>query len=190
MKHGIIARPHIDDAEIGVGIEALGEFLPLMEHVALESVTDLIPGEHFFFVHKVPARAALEGVEMYEGFVRDHAGQREPDAGGFRIIVIAAVEVLVVFDSKDLLEENESVKNSGFEAAGDGDDAVNFVWVTCRESQGAESADRRSNNRVEFADFEVIEQRKLRVDKIGNVKMRECGTEGFTGFKVDARGSC
>ena len=40
---GIVARPHVDNAQVGIGIEALHELLALVEHVALELVADLVP---------------------------------------------------------------------------------------------------------------------------------------------------
>lgn len=93
-----------------------------MEHVALEGVANLIPRKHFIFVDELAAGAALEGIEVDEGFVRDHARKGEADAGVFGVVVVAAVEVLVVFDGEDLLEEDEAIEDGGFEATGDGDD--------------------------------------------------------------------
>jgi len=55
LDDGIVAGPHVDDAEIGIGVEALGEFFPLMQHVTLEGVTDLEPREHFFFFDELLA---------------------------------------------------------------------------------------------------------------------------------------
>lgn len=114
LEDGVVARPHVDDTEVGVGVEALGEFFPLVEHVALEGVANLEPGEHFLFFDELLAGAALEGVKMDEGLVRDHAGKGEADAGELGVVVVAAVEVLVVLDSEDLLEEDEAVENGGF----------------------------------------------------------------------------
>ena len=93
-----------------------------MEHVALEGVADLEPGEHFFFLHKIATSAALEGVEVDEGLVRDHAREGEADAGIFAVVVVAAFEVAVVFDGENLLEENEAIENGGFESTRNGDD--------------------------------------------------------------------
>lgn len=189
MEHGVEAGPHVDDAEVGVGVEALGEFFPLVEHVALEGVADLIPGEHFFFVNEVTPGTALEGVEVDEGFVRDHAGQGEADAGISGIVVVTTVEVLVVFNGEDLLEEDEAVEDGGFETAGDGDDLGDAVGVAGGEGEGAEAADGGTDDGVEFCDAEVIEEWELGVDEIGDVEMGEGRAEGLTRFRIDGSGA-
>ena len=129
LEDCIIARPHIDDAQVGVGIESLGELFPLMKHVALERVTDLIPREHFFFVDEVAACATLKGIEMDKSFVRYHARKGQTDAWVFGVVIVSAVKVFVVLDGEDLLEENEAIEDGRSEATGDGDDPVNFIGV-------------------------------------------------------------
>lgn len=189
MKDGIVARPHVDDAEVGVGVEAFGELFPLVKHVALEGIANLIPREHFLLVDEVAAGAAFEGVEVDEGFVRDHAGKGEADAGELGVIVVAAVEVLVILDGEDLLEENEAVEDGGLESTGDGDDGADTVGVAGREGEGAETADGGSGNSVELLDTEVIEKGEVGVDEIGDVEVGKAGAMGLVGFRVDTGGA-
>ena len=186
LDDGIVAGPHVDNTEVGVGVETLGELLSLMKHVALEGVADLEPGEHFFFFDELLASAALEGVEVDEGFVRDHAGQGEADAGIFAFVVIATVEVFVVLDSEDLLKENETIKDGCFKSGGNGDDAGHAFGMTGCEGQGEEATDGRTDGRMELLDAEVIEKGDLNVDKVGCIQVGEAGAEGFASFGIDA----
>ncbi len=157
-----------------------------MEHVALEGVADLIPGEHFLFVDELAAGAAFEGVEVDKGLVRDHARKGKSDAGILGVVVIAAVEMLVILDGEDLLEENEAVEDGGLKTTGDGDDLADAVGMPGREGEGAESADRGTDGGVEFFDAEVVEEREMGVDNVGDIEMGEGGAEGLAGFGVDA----
>ena len=138
---GTVTRPHIDDAEVGVGVEAFGEFFSLVKHVTLEGVANLEPGEHFFFLDKIASSTALEGVEVDEGLVGNHASEGEADAGIFAVVVVTAFEVTVVFDGENLLEENEAVENGGFESARDGDDVLDALGMAGGQSEGKQTAD-------------------------------------------------
>ena len=109
LFNSIVAAPHVNDAKVGIGVEALGGLFPLVKHVALEGVTDLEPGEQFFFGDEFLTRAALEGVEVDEGLVGNHAGECQADARGGTIIVVATVKKPIVFDGKDLFEEDEAI---------------------------------------------------------------------------------
>lgn len=189
MDDGVVARPHVDDAEVGVGVEALGELFTLMEHVALEGVADLEPGEHFFFFDEFFASAFLEGVEMDEGFVRDHAGQGEADSGVFVFVVVAAVEVFVVFNGEDLLEEDKAVEDGCFETSGDGDDTGDTLGMAGGERDGEEPADRGADGGVELIDAEMIEKGDLSLNEIRDIEVREGGAEGLAGFGIDTGGA-
>ena len=69
LEDGVVAGPHVDDSEISVSVKSLRKLFALMKHVALESVTDLIPREHLVFVNEVTSGAPLKGIEMDESFV-------------------------------------------------------------------------------------------------------------------------
>lgn len=186
LEDSVVARPHVNDAEIGVGVETLGEFLPLMEHVALEGVTNLIPGKHFLLVHELASGAAFEGVEMDKGLVRDHTREREANARELGVVVVAAVEMLVVFDGENLLEEDEAVEDGGFESTGDRDDLSDAVRVSGGEGEGAEPTDRRADGGMEFCDAKVIEEREVGIDDVSDVEVGEGCSEAFSGFGIDA----
>jgi hypothetical protein len=80
-------------------------------------------------VDEVAARATLKGIEMDKSFVRYHARKGEADAWVFGVVIVSAVKVLVVLNGEDLLEENEAIEDGCSEAAGDGNDSVNFIGV-------------------------------------------------------------
>lgn len=82
--------PEVDDAEVGVGVEACDEFFPLVEHVALDLIADLEPREGAVGGDDVFAGAAFDGVEMDEGFVGDHASEGESVEGRLAVVVVAA----------------------------------------------------------------------------------------------------
>ncbi len=186
---GIISRPHVDDAEVGVGVESFGELFALMEHVALEGVADLEPGEHFFFVHQLPPCASLEGVEVDEGLVGNHAGESEADTGRFAFVVVAAVEIMVVLDGEDLLEEDEPIEDGGFESAGDRDDVAHLFGIAGRKSQSEESAHGGADDGVELLDAEVVEERDLGFDEVGNGNVGKGGAKRLACFRVDIGGA-
>ena len=60
----VIARPHVDDAQVGIGIEALYEFLSLVEHVTLKLVTDRVPRKGIALLNDIAPCATLDGVEV------------------------------------------------------------------------------------------------------------------------------
>ena len=182
---GIVSRPHVDDAEVSVGVEPFGELFTLMEHVALEGVADLEPGEHFFFMDQLPPGASLEGIEVDEGLMGNHTGESEADAGGFAFVVVAAVKVSVVLDGENLLEENEAVEDGGFESAGDGNDVADFFRIAGRKGQGEEAADGGADDGVELLDPEMVEERDLGFDEVGDGEVWEGGSERFSGFRID-----
>ena len=185
----IVSRPHVDDAEVGVGVESFGELFALMEHVALEGVADLEPGEHFLFVDQLPPRTSLEGVEMNEGLVGDHAGEGEADAGVFALVVVAAVEVPVVLDGEDLFKEDEPVEDGGFESARDGDDVANLFGIAGRKGQSEEAAHGGSDDGVKLLDAEVVEERDLGFDEVGDGNVGKGGAKGLACFRVDVGGA-
>ena len=65
----IITRPHVNDTEIGISVKTVHEFLPLMKHVALELVADLIPCQTTALLNQVTTCPSLEGVKVNEGLV-------------------------------------------------------------------------------------------------------------------------
>jgi len=107
----------------------------------LKGVTDLKPREHLLFFDELLAGALLEGVEVDEGFMGDHACEGEADAGVPGLVIIAAVKKGIVFDREDLFEKNEAIKDGGFEARGDRDDVLSALRMARGEGQGKESAD-------------------------------------------------
>ena len=75
MFDGVEPGPHFADPEIGVGVEAGGEFFPLMQHVAFDLVVDFIPLEPVLRLDDVATGASFDGVEVDEGFVADHPSE-------------------------------------------------------------------------------------------------------------------
>ena len=167
FERGIEARPEIDDAQIGVGIEALHEFFPLMEHVALELVAHLVPCEHIVGLDDIFAGAAFERIEVDESFVRNHAGQREAVGRRVAFVVIAAVEVRVVFDREDLFEKDQAVEYRGFETRCDGDYIADALGQARGECERDKAADRWADDRVQGIDAKVVEHKREGVDLIG-----------------------
>lgn len=62
FDEGVVFRPEVDDAEVGVCVEPADEFFPLMEHVALELILDAVPGEDVIWLDDVAAGAVFDGV--------------------------------------------------------------------------------------------------------------------------------
>ncbi len=150
------AGPEVDDAEVGIGIEAFHEFLALVEHVALELVADAIPCEDIVRLDDVLACPALDGVEVDEGFVGNHPGEGEAVEGGGAVVVVSTVEVGVVFDGKDLFEEDEAVEDGGFVSGCDGDDMFDACGEARGEGERQQATDGWTNDGVEFSNTEMI----------------------------------
>ena len=81
-----------------------------------------------FLLQDVASCPTFDGIEMNEGFVRDHPGKSEADVRMVCIIVIATLEVLIIFDRKDLLEKNESIQDRGTDTACDGYNGLHPIW--------------------------------------------------------------
>ena len=93
---------------------------------------------------------------MDEGFVRDHPGKSEADVRMARIIVIPTVEVLIIFDRKDLLEKDEPIQDRGTDPACDRDNGLHPIWKIRCERQRGKSANRGPSYGVEALDSEAI----------------------------------
>ena len=187
LYDGIVTGPHVDDAEVGVGVEALGEFLPLIEHVALELILHGIPREGVFVGFDVTSRATLEGVEVDEGLVRNHASKGEAVVGAGSLVIITSVEMGVVFDGEDLLEEDEPVQNGGFKARSNRDDGAHPLGVSRGKGEGTKAADGWANHGVELVDAVVVEKGDVEIDEVSDVKSGEGRAEWLSGFWIDRR---
>ena len=185
LVSGVISRPQIDDAEISVRIESADEFFPLMEHVALELVAHTIPGEHVVRLHHILPRTAFDGIEMDEGLVRDHAGERQAIERSRAIVIIATVEMRVVFDGEDLFEKDQPVEHRGFEAGGDGDHVADALRETGGKGQSDQAADGWADDGVQGFDAEVIEQAREHFDLVRRGDCRERRAPRFSGVRID-----
>ncbi len=63
LGHEVKPLPGIEDAQVGICIEASGKFLPLVKHVRLHRMIDLIPAERRSGHHDLASRPLPEVVE-------------------------------------------------------------------------------------------------------------------------------
>ena len=98
LGHQVEPLPGVDDAQVGVGVEALHELLALVEHVGLDRVVHLVPAVRRLVADHLAARPFAQGVERDEGLVRDAPRQRQADVRARAVVVIAALEMRVALD--------------------------------------------------------------------------------------------
>ena len=94
-----------------------------------------------------------------EGFVRDHPGKSETDIGMARLVVVSTVEVLIIFDRKDLLEKDEPIQDCCSNTARDRDNGLHPVWEIRRKRQRGKSSDRGPGNGMELIDPQVVKKK-------------------------------
>ena len=128
-----------------------------MEHVALKLVAHLVPGKAAALFNEVPPRAPLEGIEVNEGLVGNHAGEREAKLRMFPLVIVSAVEVGIIFNRNDLLKEDEAVQNGGLDSACDRENGPDARRKVGGEGEGGKAANRRAGHRVQAIDPKVVE---------------------------------
>ena len=141
--------PGFDDAEVGIGIEALDKFGSLMQHVGFLFAGGSIGSRIGRGGGDFCACAFVDGVEADEGFVGDDSSQGESGGGGGPAVVISALEVRVVLNGEDLLEIQEALEVGDERARGDGNHAAHFVGMARCQFEGEESADRTAYGGME-----------------------------------------
>ena len=124
-------------------------------------------------------------VEVDEGLVGNHAGERQAVERGLGVVIVAAVEMRVVFDREDLLEQDQAVEHGGFEAGGDGDHVADAVGEAGGEGQRDQAADGGADHGVQRVDPEVIEQAGENLHLVRGGDGGKCRAPGFAGVRID-----
>ncbi len=137
----------------------------------------------------VAAGPAFEGIEVDEGLVRDHARQGEAQIRMPVVVIVAAVEVGIIFDCEDLFEENETVQDGGFDAACDGNDGTDPFRVVGGECERGEAPDRGTDHRLEAIDPEVIEEEGCDLGLVRDRDVRKGRAVGFAGGRAGGGGT-
>ena len=179
LDHGIVAAPHLADAEVGVRIETIGKLFSLMEHVALDVVMGLIPRESIPRLDYVLAGAALDRIEVDKSLVTDHPGESEPGFGSPALVILARLEARIILDRENLLEQDDAVQDRRFHPGGERHDEPDPLRVEGREGHATKHAGRGPYDSEELPDPERIEEQGLTAD---DVIHRDVGKGGAVAF--------
>ena len=180
VGEGIVAQPHLCDAQVGVGIEAPDEFFTLMQHVAFHIVADAIPGELIVRLHDVMPCTALDGIKVDKGFVADHAGQGEAILWGGALIIVAAAKVGIVFDGHDLLKQGQAREHRGAHPTGGGDHRLDPIWKHGGGIERQQSADGCPDDGLKDLDAKGIKQGHLAAHDIAGSDAGKVPSVAFT----------
>ena len=102
-----------------------------------------------------------------------------------RIIVIPTVEVLIIFDRKDLLEKDEPIQDGGTDTARDRDNGLHPVWEIRCECQRGKSSDRGPGYGMEALDPEVVQEKARYRGLVRNRQVRESRAIGGSSPRID-----
>ena len=128
--------PHVDDADVGVCIESLGELGSLVEHVAFRTASRGVPGQQPLAVGRAGSAGTFgEPALIDEVLVADDARQGYPAQGRIAQRVTAFLVLIIHFNGAELFEAAEAVLNGGFVIRTDDDYAAYALWVQVRKGQ-------------------------------------------------------
>ena len=190
LRQEIEPLPRIEDSQVGIGIESLHEFFPLVEHVGFHGTIHFVPTEGRCLAHHLAACPLAKRLRRDKCLVRDSACQREPRVWPGAIVVIAAIKIRIGFDAGDLLEIEDALEHRGFDAGADGNYGADAARVTRGQAETKEAANGSSDHGVEGFDPEMIEKPNLRIDDVADSQYGEVRSPDFTSGGIDGRGAC
>lgn len=181
---GIVTRPQLTDAQVGIGVEAFNELGALVENVRFDLVVNFVPREAAFGLIDVFAGAPFDGVEVDKGFMADHSRQGETVGRRWAIVVGSTRKVRIVLNRQYLFEQDQAIEDSGAEAAGDRHNALHAFGEQVGKGESTEAADGRTDCRVQFFDTELVEKQGLGAHNIVYADFRKACTVGFSRFGI------
>ena len=171
--------PHIDDTDVGVGIEAFGKLGALVQHVAFRAARRSIPSEKSLAIRGAAfAGSLLQASLVDEMLVADNAGQRYAAQGRVVERVAAFAVFFIHFDGAELLKAAQLMLDGRFVVCTDNDDAAHALRVQIRKCQRKHAAYAGAHQRKTI-DTEMVEQLYLRPGLVVGIDHREAAAPGL-----------